>query len=132
MQFLLINAFDCIAISLFFYLLVAFRDHRRRGGLSYPPGPPPRPLIGNLLDFPKEASWITYKDMSKKYGRRNVLIFLRHQFASAEPTSQGDVVCLQAFSQVVVVLCSLSAIKDLLEKRGETYSDRPHLPILEM
>jgi hypothetical protein len=30
------------------------------------------------------------------------------------------------------VLCSLSAIKDLLEKRGEVYADRPTLPILEM
>ena len=30
------------------------------------------------------------------------------------------------------MLCSLSAIKDLLEKRGETYADRPTLPILEM
>ena len=46
--------------------------------------------------------------------------------------SQGDVICLRIFSQVVVVLCSVSAVKDLLEKRGEIYSDRPHLPILEM
>jgi hypothetical protein len=49
-----------------------------------------------------------------------------------KPAFQGDVVCLRVFSQVVVVLCSLSAIKDLLEKRGETYSDRPSLPIAEM
>jgi len=47
-------------------------------------------------------------------------------------TSQGGVICLRIFSQVVVVLCSVSAIKDLLEKRGEIYSDRPHLPITEM
>ena len=46
--------------------------------------------------------------------------------------SSGDVVCLQIFSEVIVVLCSLSAIKDLLEKRGETYSDRPPLPIFQM
>ena len=45
---------------------------------------------------------------------------------------EGDVICLRAFSQVVVILCSLSSIKDLLEKRGEIYSDRPFLPILEM
>jgi cytochrome P450 len=44
----------------------------------------------------------------------------------------GDIICLRIFSQVVVVLCSLSAVKDLLEKRGETYSDRPSLPISEM
>ena len=45
---------------------------------------------------------------------------------------QGDILCLRVFDQVVVVLCSYSAIKDLLDKRGETYADRPVLPIVEM
>ncbi len=44
----------------------------------------------------------------------------------------GDVVCLQVFGQVVVVLCSPTAIKDLLEKRGELYADRTPFPIFEM
>jgi hypothetical protein len=29
-------------------------------------------------------------------------------------------------------LSSFSAIKDLLEKRGEIYSDRPSIPIMKM
>jgi hypothetical protein len=34
---------------------------------------------------------------------------------------------------VAVVLSSLSVLKDLLEKRGKTYSEKPSLPaILEM
>ena len=69
MASLLVNAVDCLAFSLFLYLFVAFRDHRRYRGLSYPPGPPSRPIIGNLLDVPKEASWVAYADMSKKYGK---------------------------------------------------------------
>jgi hypothetical protein len=68
-----INAFDCIAISIFLYFLVSFRNHRRQGGLPYPPGPPSWPIIGNLLDVPKENPWSTYVDMSKKYGKRNIL-----------------------------------------------------------
>ena len=40
MQFLLISAFDTLAISLFLYLLVKFRDRKKRKGLSYPPRPP--------------------------------------------------------------------------------------------
>ena len=40
--------------------------------------------------------------------------------------------CFRIFSQVIVVLGSLSAVKDLLEKRGEIYSERPILPIMEM
>jgi len=66
--------------------------------------------------------------MSKKYGihsRDNpspklILVF------------QGDVLCLRVLGQDVVILSSVSAVKDLLEKRGEAYADRPPLPILEM
>jgi hypothetical protein len=49
-----------------------------------------------------------------------------------KPAFRGDVICFRVFNQVVVVLCSLPAIKDLFEKRAESYSDRPTLPILEM
>jgi len=113
MQFLLINVINCLAISLSLYLLVVFRDYRRRRGLPYPLGPPSWPIIGNLLDVPKakEAPWIKYAEMSKKY---------------------GDVICLRVFSEVVVILCSSSAIKEFLEKRAETYSEKHSLPILEM
>ncbi|KAH9021640.1 cytochrome P450 [Lactarius hengduanensis] len=99
------------SLSTFFYILFAFCDHRRRRGFPYPPGPPLLPVIGNLLDVPKLSPWLAYANMSKKY---------------------GDVVCLQVFGEVVVVLCSPTAIKDLLEKRGELYADRTPFPILEI
>jgi hypothetical protein len=73
MQLLLINVFDYVAIFSFLYLLVVFRDHRRRGGLPYLPGPPSRPIIGNLLDIPKDMPWSAYAEMSKKYGMRTIL-----------------------------------------------------------
>ena len=38
----------------------------------------------------------------------------------------------RVLGQVVVVLSSASAIKDLLERRGETFSDRPSFPLHEM
>ncbi|KAH9020010.1 cytochrome P450 [Lactarius pseudohatsudake] len=91
---------DCLALSTFLYILFAFRDHRRRRCFPYPRGPPLLPVIGNLLDVPKLSPWLAYANMSKKY---------------------GDVVCLQVFGEVVVVLCSPTAIKDLLEKRGEFF-----------
>jgi hypothetical protein len=64
--------------------------------------------------------------MFKKYGRGEHS--LRKLKSSAFP---GDVSCLRVFYQVVIVLCS-SSTKDLLEKRGKIYSERPSLPILEM
>jgi hypothetical protein len=68
MPLLFINAVDCLAFSLFLYLFVTLRDHRRRRGLPYPPGPPARPIIGNLLDVPMKSPWTVYTGMSKKYG----------------------------------------------------------------
>jgi hypothetical protein len=130
MQSLLINALDCLAISVFLCLIVNFRDRKRRGGLSYPPGPPRWPLIGSLLHIPKDTPWSEYADMSKKYGRRNNL----PDTGSTQliPAFQGDIIHLRAFSKDIVVLCSLSAVKDLLERRGQIYSDRRPLPVIKM
>ena len=36
------------------------------------------------------------------------------------------------FGQVIVVLSSTKATKDLLKKRGDIYSDRPVIPFFEM
>ena len=130
MQSFLVNAFDCFAALFFVYLLVQFRDRRRRGGLPYPPGPPSWPIIGNLLDIPQGPAWRSFADMSKKYGNCNVLIDTGSPHLN--PPSQGDIICLRVYSEVVIVLCSSSAIKDLLEKRGQTYSGRPSLPIVKM
>ena len=44
-----------LVLSLSLYVVVAFRDHRLWHGLPYPPGPPLWPIVGNLLDVPKEA-----------------------------------------------------------------------------
>jgi hypothetical protein len=131
MQFFLINAFDCLAISFFLLLLVKFRDNRRRRGLPYPPGPLSLPIIGNFLDVPIGMPWIKYTAMSKKYGRCNNH-FRGRRFAQLKLAFQGDVSCLRVFSQVIVVLSSLSTVKDLLEVRGEYYSERAYRPMLEM
>ena len=133
MQLLPTNAFVYLAIFILLYLIVFFRDRRRRLSYQrmYPPGPPSRPIIGHLLDVPKDAPWIAYTEMSRIYGMHNYL----GSFAPPRPQlkpPQGDVFCLRVVSQVVVVLSSLSAIKDLLEKRGEIYSDRPSLRVTEL
>ena len=62
---LLVSVFIAL---LFLASIRAIHDYRRRGGLSYPPGPPPLPIIGNLLEIPKDSSWLAYTQFSKKYG----------------------------------------------------------------
>ena len=46
--------------------------------------------------------------------------------------SVGDVLSLRVFGQVIVILNTSKATKDLLEKRGDNYSDRPVIPFFDM
>jgi hypothetical protein len=106
---------------------LAIRDYQIRGGLPYPPGPRPLPVIGNLIDIPKEFSWLTYTHLSKKYGMSRSLLWvlLIKQIL-------GAILSFRVFGQVIVVLNSIKPTKDLLERRGDIYSDRPVIPIFDM
>lgn len=44
----------------------------------------------------------------------------------------GDVISFNILGRVVIVLGSTKATKDLLEKSGDIYSDRPVIPFFEM
>ena len=68
-----ITVVDFFAITAFLYLILAFRSHKARRGLPYPPGPPCWPVIGNLLDVPKLSPWAGYLEMSKKHGTYSFL-----------------------------------------------------------
>jgi len=124
---LLMLVIDVLVLVSSFSVFLAIRDHRRRGGLPYPPGPRPLPLIGNLFDIPKEFSWLTYSRHSRIHGKN-------HSVASLLLTEgmAGDIISFHIFGQVIVVMNSIKATKDLLERRGEIYSDRPTFTIHEM
>jgi hypothetical protein len=81
---------------------LARRNHWN--GRVLPPGPKPLPLIGNLLDMPKEKVWETYHAWNERY---------------------GEIVYLEALGTKIVILGSASMINELLERRSAIYSDRP-------
>ena len=64
----LLSIVDVFAVLLFLAAIRGARDHQRRKGLPYPPGPRPLPIIGNFLDIPKWFAWLTYSKFSKEYG----------------------------------------------------------------
>ncbi|TFY83423.1 hypothetical protein EWM64_g589 [Hericium alpestre] len=93
-------------------LLKRYLDTRKSSqGLSYPPGPKALPIIGNLLDIPKETPWVTYTAWAKQY---------------------DDVISVTAFGKVIVVVNSAKAAKEVFERRGTRYMDRPRVPILDL
>ncbi|KAI9459922.1 cytochrome P450 [Lactarius psammicola] len=102
---------DVSVILSFLIAIRAIRRYRRRRGHPYPPGPPGWPVIGNVLDVPPTSPWLAHTEFSKKY---------------------GHIVYYRFLGRDIVVLNTIKAIKDLLEKRGDNFSDRPFFPFLDM
>ncbi|KAJ7740813.1 cytochrome P450 [Mycena metata] len=84
----------------------------RRGGprLPLPPGPPQLPLLGNLLDIPSDLQWEKYLEWSREFN--------------------SDIIHLNAAGTSIIVLSSMEAVRELLDKRSSLYSDRPDAPML--
>ncbi|KAK7061235.1 cytochrome P450 [Favolaschia claudopus] len=88
-------------------LLVAAVSFLRKPKAPFPPGPKPKPLIGNLFDVPTSLAWFTYTKWRKQY---------------------GDLVFFEVFGNKFLILNSLKATTDLLDKRASIYSERPTIP----
>ncbi|KAJ7061161.1 cytochrome P450 [Mycena amicta] len=90
--------------------LVLRRQHTQSRAL--PPGPPRQPFIGNLRQMPTHHAAEVFHDWAKTY---------------------GDVMYLSVLNRpAMIILDSLDAAEDLLEKRSLIYSDRPRLPLYEL
>ncbi|CAK5284685.1 unnamed protein product [Mycena citricolor] len=85
-----------------------YRSTRR--SLPLPPGPPKKPLIGNLLDLPANQQWLTFAKWSKEY--------------------DSDIIHVSALGTSIVVLSSPEAVKELFEKRSAVYSSRVQAPMV--
>ncbi|KDQ53890.1 hypothetical protein JAAARDRAFT_38861 [Jaapia argillacea MUCL 33604] len=96
-------------IGVLLYITYLFLVKRPRNGIPLPPGPPGLPLIGNLFDIPKGYMWLKFEEHCKTY---------------------GDVVTLRVFGKTIILVGSVEAASELLEKRSSTYSDRMRLPML--
>ncbi|OAP58154.1 hypothetical protein AYL99_07244 [Fonsecaea erecta] len=71
-----------------------------------PPGPPRLPIIGNLHQAPALYPWRTYQTWTKQY---------------------GPIYRLQYGLNTVIMLGTYEAAHDLLDKRSNIYSSRPHV-----
>ncbi|KAF8912053.1 cytochrome P450 [Gymnopilus junonius] len=96
------------SLALLGFFLCTRRKHKLN--LPLPPGPRKLPLLGNLLDLPTSFEWETFQVWGKKYDSR--------------------IIHTSVAGQSVIILNSLQAARDLLEKRSSTYSDRPKFAVV--
>lgn len=95
---------------------------RKKSSTSYPPGPKPLPLIGNVFDLPTQGLWHRATEWAQQYGssRRDV----RYRKLTCTP---GNVVYVNACGQGLVFLNDAAAFTDLLHHRSDIYSDKPRM-----
>ncbi|KAF8886815.1 cytochrome P450 [Infundibulicybe gibba] len=89
--------------------LQSTRNLRR---FPFPPGPKPKPFIGNALEIPTQEPWITYTKWAETYG--------------------SNILHAEALGQHIIVLNSFEDAVEIMEKRASNYSSRPSLPMLEL
>ncbi|KAI8949870.1 cytochrome P450 [Xylaria longipes] len=87
------------------WLVFQLRNAGRRPH-GFPPGPPTLPIIGNLHQMPKVKVHVQLQKWADEYGPTYSLIL---------------------GTQVMVVISSDTAVKDLLDKRSAIYSSRPQM-----
>lgn len=92
-----------------------------------PPGPPPLPIIGNLLDIPKTRPWIGYHKLSNEYGEsaRAPPSLRPRQAILLTVGGTGNLMLFRVFNQSLVIVNDAETATDLLEKRSGKYSSRP-------
>ncbi|KAJ3547603.1 hypothetical protein NM688_g5386 [Phlebia brevispora] len=92
----------CVGIVFFKYVILVFTKPR----LPLPPGPRRLPIIGNLLDMPKQKEHLKFTEWGKKY---------------------GDIVYLNVLGTHIIILNSAKLAVEVMDKKSNIYSDRPHL-----
>ncbi|KAJ4485412.1 cytochrome P450 [Lentinula aciculospora] len=94
--------------------LVMWYHYRKYGSgqnLPLPPGPKKLPLLGNAFDMPTVNPHLTFAQWADQY--------------------DSDILHLSVAGRDYIILNSLEAVIDLLDKRSGIYSSRPHLTMLQ-
>ena len=76
------------------------------------------PIIGNMLDFPKERPWLKFKELGNKYGDWESRTFIR---LICNYTPLGDIVSLRMVDQQLIIVNDYDTAIDLLEKIGRAH-----------
>ncbi|KAA1467206.1 CyP450 monooxygenase [Dentipellis sp. KUC8613] len=107
-QYLALSLLVGVWVTVYYYVQ---RRRRNPSGLPYPPGPKGLPILGNLLDLPREG--YVYKAF-RQWGR----------------DLGSDIVHVEVLGTHIIVLNTKEVADDLLDKRSSIYSDRPRMPMM--
>ncbi|XP_056418992.1 cytochrome P450 2C5-like [Hyla sarda] len=96
-----------VLLSIITCIFLATVLRKEKKHKNYPPGPKPWPIIGNFLPLNGQESYLSFKELAKKY---------------------GQVFSIKIGVQKMVVLWGYDTVKEALH--AEEFSDRPFVPVL--
>jgi hypothetical protein len=120
----LVNA-SLVALGICTWLFSRWISARR---LKLPPGPKPDPFIGNLRQLSFDNQELRFAEWGTVFGM--CTHYTCHRTCPFTLPATGDVVYFQVFGRPMVVLNTLRAAQDLMEKRSLNYSCRPRFVLI--
>ena len=97
---------------------------------NLPPGPKPDPFLGNLRQISFNSQELCFTEWGNTFGTVFCLLPLWRHIGGSERNEIGDVVYFKIFGRPMIVLNTLKAARDLMEKRSLNYSCRPRFVLL--
>ena len=103
-------------------LSLFYKRSRMKATPPLPPGPRKLPLLGNLFDFPSSFEWQTFQKWGKQYSLSDFSLSI--PLIDLMISLDSDILHLRAAGTSLIILNSVKAANDLMEKRSSLYSGR--------
>ncbi|KAI8945902.1 putative O-methylsterigmatocystin oxidoreductase [Xylaria longipes] len=101
-----------VAVGISVAFVTCLRIPRRNDRLPLPPGPPGELILGHLRIIPAKHPEFRYAEWAKEYNT--------------------EILYLNVLGRSIIILNSIEAAHDLLDKRGANYADRPRFVLFEV
>jgi hypothetical protein len=117
-----------LAVVIFLAVYRALRAPKTRNP-PLPPSPAPEPFLGHYRIVPQDAAFKRYAEWGAELSTSSRTCPISAGWTNS--ALESDVLFFETFGTKWVVLNSLEAATELLEKRGSIYADRPRFVMFE-